>query len=141
MRVRVHVRLSRKCARKDGFLVRRPEPFGGDPKTGATSQVRPVSPDSHCAIQEARGCSVPDTPEQRKWAERYSSRPSAAQAGALLSELPAQAKITVGFSSMYSRYLHAISIVCRSIRSNNGSNRTNCCRLLSAKDLSIYIHI
>ena len=42
---------------------------------------------------------------------------------------------------MYSRYLHAISIVCRSIRSNNGSNRTNCCRLLSAKDLSIYIHI
>jgi protein-tyrosine phosphatase len=26
------------------------------------------------AIQEARGCSVPDTPEQRQWVERYSSR-------------------------------------------------------------------
>jgi len=25
---------------------------------------------------------------------------------------------------MYSHYLHAISIVCRSIRSNNGSNQT-----------------
>jgi len=25
---------------------------------------------------------------------------------------------------MYSHYVHAISIVCRSIRSNNGSNRT-----------------
>jgi len=30
------------------------------------------------AIQEARGCSVPDTPEQRKWVERYSSRLSRA---------------------------------------------------------------
>lgn len=26
------------------------------------------------AIQEARGCSVPDTPEQRHWVERFSSR-------------------------------------------------------------------
>jgi len=26
------------------------------------------------AIQEARGCSVPDTPEQRQWVERYASR-------------------------------------------------------------------
>jgi protein-tyrosine phosphatase len=26
------------------------------------------------AIREARGCSVPDTPEQRQWVERYSSR-------------------------------------------------------------------
>ena len=26
------------------------------------------------AIQDARGCSVPDTPEQRKWVERHSSR-------------------------------------------------------------------
>lgn len=25
------------------------------------------------AIREARGCSVPDTPEQRQWVERYSS--------------------------------------------------------------------
>jgi hypothetical protein len=32
---------------------------------------------------------------------------------------------------MYSHYVHAISIVCRSIRSNNGSNRANCGRLLS----------
>ena len=39
------------------------------------------------------------------------------------------------------RCLRAISIVCRSIRSNNGSNRTNCCRLLSANDLSIYTYI
>ena len=30
------------------------------------------------AIQEARGCSVPDTPEQRKWVEGYSSRLSRA---------------------------------------------------------------
>ena len=26
------------------------------------------------AIQEARGCSVPDTPEQRQWVERHSPR-------------------------------------------------------------------
>jgi protein-tyrosine phosphatase len=26
------------------------------------------------AVQEARGCSVPVTPEKRKWVERYSSR-------------------------------------------------------------------
>jgi len=26
------------------------------------------------AIQDARGCSVPDTAEQRQWVERYSSR-------------------------------------------------------------------
>ena len=26
------------------------------------------------AIQEARACSAPDTPEQRQWVERYSSR-------------------------------------------------------------------
>ena len=26
------------------------------------------------AIEEARGCSVPDTAEQRQWVERYSSR-------------------------------------------------------------------
>jgi len=26
------------------------------------------------AIQEARGCSVPDTPEQRQWVENYASR-------------------------------------------------------------------
>jgi len=26
------------------------------------------------AIRESRGCSVPDTPEQRQWVERYSSR-------------------------------------------------------------------
>jgi protein-tyrosine phosphatase len=27
-----------------------------------------------CAIEEARGCPVPDTPEQRDWIERHSSR-------------------------------------------------------------------
>jgi hypothetical protein len=40
---------------------------------------------------------------------------------------------------MYSHYLHAISIVCQSIRSNNGSNCANCGRLLSANDLSVAV--
>jgi protein-tyrosine phosphatase len=31
------------------------------------------------AIQEARGCTVPDTPEQRQWVERYASRSSGLQ--------------------------------------------------------------
>jgi len=44
-RVCVDVRLSQECARKNGFLVIRPESVGGD--IGATSQIGPVSTDSH----------------------------------------------------------------------------------------------
>ena len=36
---------------------------------------------------------------------------------------------------MYSYYLHAISVACRSSRSNNSSNPTNCYSLLSANAL------
>src|SRR5207248_3080721 len=45
-RARVHVRLSRKYARKDRFLVILPE-SEATTIIGATSQVKPVSPDSH----------------------------------------------------------------------------------------------
>ena len=39
--VSVDARLSRKCARKERFLVIRPESVGGD--IGATSQIGPVA--------------------------------------------------------------------------------------------------